>query len=243
MKNTNVNFAGMSYNDLATTSQRVANFAKQDAILLAPLGVTPELITDFETKINALIAIPKHQFVLGEKSKTTIERDESIAIVQQTIKELRSQAMFVESLTIGEHNATFNVSLYNADAGKTIDIASLMLTVLNKTKEDLTQYGITAERITQFETQINDLISKTVNQEEKTVALNDSTSERNAIRAEVTSLLKFVSQMGQVYWGSKQKTKRDNYVVIRNSPPNSVSISEPSVETSQEADEVQISNF
>lgn len=232
MKTVKLNYEGMSNKDLAISGQRVSNNAKLDINELSPLGVTAELLSQLDENIVSLIAVPKHQYVVGEKSKTTIERNDSVAIVEQTAKELRTQTMFVESISTGEHKATFSVSLYRADAKKMIDIASLMLNVLKNSTEDLTLYGITPERISLFESQINDLISKTVTQEQETIGLNDTTSERHAIRAKVTKLLKFVSESGKVYWLKKQKTKWDNYVVTK-SPPNSAAVAEPTTESSQ----------
>ena len=243
MKNVKLNYAGLSNNDLASATQRVVNNAKQDLGVLSSLGLTAEFLTNVEIKVENLLAIPDHQFCVGKKAKATLNRNKSTARLLQMSKELRTQTMFVTSFHIEEHRVAFNSSLKNITASKLLKTATLMLNVINDTAEDLTLYGVTTERIAEFKTLIDELYNNKVIQEEKTFGLNDFTEERHAIRAEVSSLLKFISKMGKTYWGNKQKAKVDNYVVKRTSPPKLTPVVNEASEASQPEMEILASNF
>lgn len=232
----------LSYGALEVRSNSMIESAKRDTKFLSLMGVTPEFILNFEAKVLALENIEKHKAVVTLKAVSTRERNNTMYDLIIEIKRLRSQAYFAFSIT-NQHEALFSIGLSRLDATELIEVADNMLTVFNKTDEDIALYGITAERLASFKVLFQKLRNETSIQQQETSAVSIETQLRSELKSEVSKMLEFVSRTGKAYWTKQNEGYYNDYVVNKTKSPPNLEDSEQGTEASQAETEILASNF
>ena len=123
---------------------------------------------------------------------------------------------YVYSVEAGKYVSLFTKGLSNLSPIQLVDVGYDMLEAFKDVApEELSLYGVTPERIAEFEAEVKALQSNDQEQKFKTGAINNATDERKEAKESVFKMLQFVCNVGKTYWTPKQKGLYSDYVITK----------------------------
>lgn len=204
---------GLSLRQEIKQSEKIVGYAKRDLTQLQPKGVTIELIEKLEAKAQALEEQSFYGEDVAKRKELTTTRNESIKQITDEIEMLRSQLRLVFSTKTGSNDALFTRAMSRLSVDEFINLANETLNVLKQSTDKIAIYGVTAEVIADFESQIKNLIEIDNNQVSVAGSLVNSTFERSELRREVHELLQHISIIGKTYWKRVNPAMSKNYII------------------------------
>ena len=235
---------GFSIPDLVARSRSTVKSATRDIEFLTAYGVTPGYLANLESKTNLLDNFLQFKEQQADKKQVTGKRDKKAKKFKISTKRLIAQLEFVYSPETEDYDTIFSTKLAKITPKGLMELGGNILYVLSKPNENLALYGVTTERIAEFEAEWNELKALYEEQVYETSSFSIQTQKRNELKSEVYKLLRFVSRIGKTYWTIANKGYYNNYVLHKTkSPPNTAQTELTGSVQTPEGVEILASNF
>ena len=226
---------GISDQALVTRSKSTVKSATRDLAELAPYGVTAELLTNWTMKIEDFAKMTKFKVQRANKNSIFNRRNSKTFELKVATKRLKGQLMFVYSEESNEYASIFSTKLAQINASNLYQLGQNIVEVLNIPNDDLLMYGVTAERIADYTTLVNDLGSLIDDCTHTDSTFSIQTQVRNDLKSEVFKTYKFICYLGKELWTNRNNEYYKDYRMhIHKSPPIIETVS--SVPASPEAE-------
>ena len=217
--------SGLSHQALIVAGELLLENANRDMNVLSSEGLTTNLLDQFTTKLTALIDNKSTHgtYVADRKESTQLVKVKSVEVIS-IIERLRAQVRLIYSKKTGRNSAIFSKGLSNLNPEQLIKIAEETIVILQENAEEVAIYGVTTEKVAQFETLVGEFFELHKTQSLKTKNLNNYTEDRIELRSEVYQLLDYISGIGRAYWKRNKKSRYDDYVIRKmKAPPKTAS--------------------
>ena len=208
---------GISLRQLIIQSEKIAEYAERDLELLQKHGVTAPLIADLKARASALEEKSTHGDDLSLQKVLTVQRNASIKEVTESIDILRKQLSLIFSKETGRNDALFTRAMSTLTVDDFVNLADGTLNAIKKSASEIEIYGVTAEMISDFESQVENLKAVHGVQFREVAAFSNSTKERSELREELFKLMHYIANIGRAYWKKKNLTVSKNYVIRKKS--------------------------
>lgn len=208
---------GISLRQLISQSEKIAEYAERDLELLQKYGVTAPLIANLKAKALALEVKSTYSDDLSSQKVLTVQRDASIKEVTESIDILRKQLSLIFSKETGHNDALFTRPMSSLTVDDFVNLADETLSAIKNSASEIEIYGVTAEIISDFESQVENLKAVHGVQFREAAAFSNSTKERSELREELFKLMHYIANIGRAYWKKKNLTVSKNYVIRKKS--------------------------
>ena len=204
---------GISKRQLAVQSKKIADYAKRDLEQLQAKGITAELIAELEAKAKSLEDSLDYGTNVTERKILTTLRNEKMEEVKGSIEMFRSQLRLIFLEPSSKYHAVFTRSMSKLNVDEFINLATESLHTLELLTSEIAIYGITAEEIASFRSQVTELVDGNQSQVNVAGSLVNSTYESSELKREIYQLLERISIIGKTYWKRKNIAMSKNYII------------------------------
>lgn len=219
----------ISRQQLIKRSGSISISAKEDLSLLQKYGITPEILASLDEKIVNLKNANYLEDVMLKRTTLTNLRDLKAMELSESIGLVRSQLSFLDLSEEHAKSSVLNSKLSGLGVEDLLTLGQKTRNLLRDEQADLAIYGVTPERVTAFETLVNEFETLHHAQSHTNVTLNNYTSERLKTKSELFQLVWFVAKVGKSYWLRKDKSRYGDYVLHKHKAPPAINTAETEV--------------
>lgn len=202
-----------SLRGIVTKARVLVKNGKRDANHLANYGITAEFLTDIEAKVAILENSDRHELVLTQISEITHQRNLEITKLKYMLRTLLAQMELVYETTDIKKPGFITNAISTMKANKIIEFAKNISVELSDRFEMYLAVGITPERKAELDTLLDKIIDLHETKDFEYTQLDNKTSQRNELRADVERAIKHLSRIGKAHWGLQNKAFFKDYVI------------------------------
>jgi len=218
-----VNETGVSRQQLLGRRNSISTSAKRDILVLQPFGITTEFLANLEAKAKEFETVKSHAEVLREQKELTASRNYKIDEFIEANNILRSQLCLFNGIDGTITYSVLNRSLNPWDIDGLINTGEDTLQLMKASLAEIATYGVNQARVDIYSTLLDELRNIHYAQVYKMSTVDNETTDRTALKAELYKMIYFLSNVGKAYWLKKDKARYGDYVLNKKaSPPTSL---------------------
>jgi len=208
---------GLSFRQFKTECNNILVCTKRDTNELSPVGITAQLISDFENKVKNLDLLLTHAVEKAEVKKITLERNELINILKEDVDIIQSQLSIAFEKGTNAYDVIFSRSISGKKIAEFVNACAEFKNVLLLNADLAATYYVTAEKIADFSQKVEQLILLHEKKESAVKNFKTNAYERSKEREAVAKLLNYISSVAQSYWKRKNPVYYAQYNISRRS--------------------------
>jgi len=208
---------GLSFRQFKTECNNIAVSAKRDTNELSQVGITPELISDFETKVKNLDSLLSHSIKRAEIKGITLQRNELINVMKEDVDIIQSQLSIAFEKGTNAYDVIFSRSISGKKIAEFVNACAEFKNVLQLNADLAATYYVTAPRIADFAQKVEQLILLHEKKESAVKNFKTNAYNRSKEREAVYKLLNYISSVAQSYWKRKNPVYYAQYNISRRS--------------------------
>ncbi len=208
---------GLSLSQTTLRGMNILTSAKRDFEVLNPYGVTLELLTSVEQKLEILKQISNHELDAASRKELVFERNRQRKQLQKKIALVQKQLFFAFEKGTSGYDVLFSSSLSNVKLEKFVNAINNFVFILQENSQKLVQYNFTAERFAE----LLDLVTNFITLHEQISGVHhsfrESAAERSMQREEMFRILRYIAAIGRTYWKDRNPILSAQYNISRKS--------------------------
>jgi len=217
MKSNYFNNNGLSFRQFKTECNNILVCTKRDANELRPVGITTELISEFEIKVINLDSLSTHKLEKAEVKKITMQRNELMTVLKEDIDIIQSQLSIAFEKGTNAYDIIFSQSISGKKIAAFVNACAELKNVLQINAELAATYHVTAQKISNFSQKVEQLIALHEKKESAVKNFKTNAYNRSKEREAVAKLLNYISAVAQSYWKRKNPVYYAQYNISRRS--------------------------
>jgi len=208
---------GLSLSQSTLRGMNILTSAKRDFEVLNPYGVTLELLTSAEQKLEVIKQASNYELDAASRKSLTLKRNSLRKQLQKEVALVQKQLFFAFEKGTSGYDVLFSGSLSNKKLDKFVSAINNFVFILNQNSEKLVQYNFTAERFAE----LSDLVTNFITLHEQISGVHhsfrESAAERSMQREEMFRILRYIAAIGRTYWKDSNPILSAQYNISRKS--------------------------
>jgi len=226
---------GLSTQDVLSNGKVITTCATEDIEFLR--GIKIEFVNGLKTKIQLLQEMPTYSEQRFVKKQATVERNAKALELRFAIEDFKAQLSPV--FKGANYLPEFTGNISQEFVTDLLTRASVISGAIKANATKAAFYGVTATEIQAFDSLISEVYTVHEAQQMENANLGMKTSERLALKAEITEALDYLSVRGKAYWKRRNLHRYKLYQLQKSKTTsngvNSLESAEPAATSSYSA--------
>jgi len=206
---------GLSFSQFVLRCKNILTIAKRDLGVLNRYGVTLELLTSLEQKLDLLKDSSNYVLDVEARKGLIIERKQLQKQLMYEIALIRKQLGLAFEKGTSGYDVLFSKNLRNKSVDTFASTIVNFVRILEGNSEKLAQYNFTTERLAE----LSDLVSNFIDLYEQISGVHhffkESASNRSDEREEINKLVRYIAGIGKTYWQQRNSVYCAEYNISR----------------------------
>ena len=191
----------------------IISFIRRDIAEFIKFGVTEEIITELETKVNAYEDIATDEELVGNQVIATQAKDAEAKKLREAIGSMMTRAENKFGVNSGYYRKFGITNISDLDGGVLSYAASKVLRVATEFQTPLGEQGLTTVILDDFEA-LSDSYNLALKGQDDAIANRDIATDNRVEKAnEIYHLVVKYCETGKRIWGSVNEAKYNDYII------------------------------